>query len=310
MKRFVLFGSSGFGRPAFETITAMPEVEVVAVVSQPDRPLGRRQTTAPTPVSAWARQRGVQLIQLPSLKTPAAERRLADFQADVYVVAAYGLILPPAILQQPTIGSVNIHASLLPKFRGASPISAAIIAGESTTGITYLLMDAGVDTGPILREEALDIHNDDTRVTLEERLSRLAAESIATTLTDWWAGRIQPRPQPAEGVSYARQTSKEDGRARWDSAPMIARKIRAYDPWPGVWTLWNGQVVKILQAAAAPPTGHEPPGTVVPLDKNRWGVRCADGIIVPSIVQFAGKKPQPADRVIGGYPGWLGSRLD
>ncbi len=287
----------------------MPAVDVAAVVSQPDRAIGRRQTATPTPVSAWAQQRSLPLVQLPSLKTPEAERQLADLRADVYLVAAYGLILPVAILHQPMIGCLNIHASLLPKFRGASPISATIIAGEPTTGVTFMLMDAGIDTGPILRQRSIPINDSDTRAALEERLGRLAADSIASTLDDWWSQRIHPQPQPTDGDSYARQTVKEDGHVSWDTATVIIRKIRAYDPWPGVWALWNGQVVKILRATAIARPGQEAPGTIIPLTEKGWGIRCLDGVVVPTTVLLAGKKPQPAESIVGSYPGWLGSRL-
>ncbi|MBI5466791.1 MAG: methionyl-tRNA formyltransferase [Candidatus Kerfeldbacteria bacterium] len=308
--RLVIFGSSAFGLPAFSVMAKHPAMEVVGVISQPDRPQGRHHELTPTPVSAWARESSLPLWQFPSLQESAIQERLAALRPDIALVAAYGLILPSAVLSIPSRGCINIHGSLLPRHRGASPIAAAIAEGDAMAGISYMLMDAGVDTGPVIHKYALPLHADITHPELEQALSDLAGKTIQTAIDGWLDGTYVPVAQDNQLATRCSRLTKEDGRAHWDSGRRLSRLIRAYTPWPGVWTEWNGQAIKLLAATYEATTPTAKPGTVVQLEQRRWGIMCGDGIIVPSLVQFPGKKPQPAATVPGSYPTFIGTQLN
>jgi methionyl-tRNA formyltransferase len=205
---------------------------------------------------------------------------------------------------------VNIHSSLLPKYRGAAPIAAALVNGEQETGVTFMVMDAGVDTGPILAQSSLYIAERETTVTLHQRLQALAAEHIASVFREWLDGRLIARPQPSTGSSLAPKITKDDGRATWDSAVLWERKIRAYAPWPGVWAFWRDRLIKLHEARAEAGRPTTPPGTIEPISQAPgWRIACADGWLIPLSVQFSDRRPQPAASVIGSYPGFVGGRL-
>lgn len=307
--RLVLFGTSAFGVPSFTALTKDQRFDVVAVVSQPPRPVGRKQIITDTPVSVWAKGSGVAVVTPVSLKNPESRKLVLSIPADLYVVASYGLILPADILHIPPQGAINIHASLLPKYRGASPISAALLAGDIETGITFMQMDPGLDTGPILKQYALPIPFDDTKQTLEVRLGKVAAQNIGDVAQGWLDGSIKPQPQPINGVSLAPKLTRDNGHAVWDDARKIERMIRAYSPWPGVWTRWGQREIRLLEAKAFTEIIPSKPGTVIAMPGG-WGVSCANGYIQPSTVQVAGRKPQPASTIPGSYPGFIGSELD
>lgn len=310
MIRIVLFGSSAFGLPSFMALARWPTVEIAAVVSQPDRPVGRGGRSQPTPISAWAKGESLPLLVSATLKDLSAVERLGRLGADMFLVAAYGLILPADVLRLPRRFAVNIHASLLPRHRGASPVAAAILAGDAQTGVSLMVMDEGIDTGPVIATHAAAIRPDDTTPELERRLAELAGQTIVNDLTDFLAGRRTPQPQPATGATYARRLKKDDGRAAWDSGQRLERMIRAYAPWPGVWTTWRDRTIKILQASFQPESVAASPGTVVVVTSPPgWAIACADGLLRPQRIQFAGRRPQAAASVPGSYPGFVGSRL-
>lgn len=308
-RRIILFGTSPFGLPSFTTLADADDLEIVGVVTQPGRPTGRHRTVEPSAVQRWAVARHYPVLTPETLKNGSTVEHIRQLRPDAIVVAAYGLIVPPTILQLPTFGCMNIHASLLPKYRGASPIAAAIDAGDDRTGITFMLMDAGLDTGPILAQFSVEIPPRVIRPELESTLADTAGQHVLDVLRSWCARRLMPRPQATAGVSHAPRLTREDGRAQWADAAALERRIRAYAPWPGVWTRWKQQELKILSAHfLSDMAGDETPGTVLSTPGG-WGVRCRRGLLIPETIQFAGKRPVPSDSVPGSYPGFVGSVL-
>lgn len=307
-RSFIFFGTSSFGLPAVEALRSSGWT-LTAVVTQPDRPAGRGHELQASPVSAWAETHQTPVLKFPTLRTIDAQAQLTKWPVDLYLVAAFGLIIPPEILSLPRLGSLNIHASLLPRHRGASPIAAAILAGDVQTGITVMSMSAGIDTGPIVESAAIEILNNDTAGTLELRLSKLAASTVPGIINRWEAGLIVPHPQPETGASYASKLSRADGQLKLDSAQQAARRVRAFQPWPGAWVVWSGRIVKILQATYVPSEPSEPIGTVTLFDRYP-AVTYPDGLLRLDRLQLAGKKPQPGDFIARDLTGFIGSRLD
>lgn len=306
--RVVVFGTSPFGLAAFSALQESSAYEIVAVVSQPAKPVGRQQRLTLGAIGTWAEAQGLPLYTPSTLRTPEALSQLRDLSADIFLVAAYGLILPAAVLAIPHLGCLNIHASLLPKYRGASPISAAILQGDASTGITYMVMDEGCDTGPMLRTHTIPVAARDTRVTLESRLSRVAGETILPLLNDWVSQNVKPQPQPTNDVSLAPKIKRQDGLARWESAVQVERAIRALVPWPGVWTTWQGREMKILAATVELGSSSGELGSIQQHGVD-WAIRCGDGWLIPTEIQFSGKQPQPAKNIPGSYPGFINSVL-
>jgi methionyl-tRNA formyltransferase len=298
---------------------------VVGVVTQPDRPSGRGRQLQPSPVKMLAQKYGIPVLQPASLRNPEALAELQTLQPEVIVVAAFGQILPSTVLDLPPFGCINIHASLLPRWRGAAPVAAAILAGDGTAGITIMKMDAGLDTGPILSQRPLAIAPDDTRESLSARLAQLGADLLHGTLPDWLAGNIEPQPQDESRVTYAPQIKKEQGRINWSQpADDIARKVRAFYPWPGAFTYWQGKPLKILHAAAAAECRQNEdspsrlrrsgqgsdllPGTVT-AGLSGLAVVTGRGMLYLYEVQPSGKHPMPADAFARGARGFVGTRL-
>lgn len=299
--RIVFMGSPEFAVP---TLQALAEAyPVVGVVTQPDKPAGRGRKPTPPPVKRIAEALGLPVMQPRRLRAPEAYEQLAAWQPDLIVVAAYGQILRPNVLALPRYGCINVHASLLPRWRGASPIQHAILHGDAETGITIMLMDEGMDTGPILTQEALPIAPDDTAGTLSPKLSALGARLLLETLPGYLAGDIQPRPQPEEGVTYAPLLKKEDGRLDFtEPAAALARRVRAFNPWPGTFTEWQGKLLKIHRAHAAPqPSPGAGERLVV---EGRPAIGTGEGVLVLDEVQPAGKKPMPGEVFLRGARGW------
>ncbi len=307
MIKLILAGTSSFGLPAFSALRNLPNSQIVGVLTQPARPVGRHQVLSSTPVESWATSAGLPILTLATLKSPEAQETIKKLRPDLMVVAAYGLILPPPILQIPTKGCLNIHASLLPAHRGASPIAAAILDGDQETGISYMLMDEGIDTGPVFRTQSLMIQPKETTPQLEQRLSELAGETIISIVEDLITDKAIARPQT--GISsYAHKISRLDGQLDWDSGLVVERKIRAFTPWPGGWTTWQGKVLKILKASFQPHKHSASPGTIIPWEQS-WAIVTNDGVVTPEEVQFEGKKVQSAASLPGSYPGFIGSQL-
>ena len=308
MARIVFMGTPHFAVPTLEALAA--EHDLVAVVTQPDRPAGRGKKVVASPVKKAAQARALPVFQPPTLRTPEAVERLAAWKPDVIVVAAFGQLLDTPVLELPPFGCLNIHASLLPRYRGAAPIPAAILAGESLTGVTIMRLDEGLDTGPILAQAELPIQPTDTTGSLTAKLADLGARLLLETLPGWIEGAIQPRPQDDEQATYCRPLRKQDGQLDWTRpAWYLDRQIRACDPWPGAYTTWQGRRLKVLRARPwSDWPGQAEPGQVLALEGG-IGVGAGAGILELLVVQLAGKKPLSAETFVRGQRSFLGSRL-
>jgi methionyl-tRNA formyltransferase len=308
MARVVFMGTPDFAVPVLEALADVHQV--VGVVTQPDRPAGRGRRLAPSPVKQVALVRGLPLSQPQSLRTPETVAQLAAWQPDVIVVAAFGQILRQNVLDLPPHGCLNVHGSLLPRWRGAAPVPAAILAGDEVTGVTIMQMDAGLDTGPILAQREEPIRHDDTRATLEKRLARLGAALLMDTLPAYLAGTLSPRPQPGEGVTYAKQLRKEDGQLDWSlPAAELDQRVRSFNPWPGAFTMWRGRRLKVLQAVPLSGWhGDAPPGTVLAL-ADGLAVATGEGALRLDRVQLAGKRPMDIAAFRRGQRDFVGSQL-
>lgn len=284
--------------------------EVVAVVTQPDRPAGRGKKVVASPVKEYALTQGLPILQPASLrKEPAAVDALRMLAPDLFVVAAYGQILRKELLALPTHGPINVHASLLPAYRGASPITAALLDGRSETGISLMLMDEGMDTGPVLAQAKTPLAPRETAATLGERLASLGAQLLVETLPAWVAGQITPIPQSAlpGTVSHCRLIRKEAGQIDWTQpAIVIERMTRAYAPWPSAYTTWRGEPLKIWQADVI--KGQAAPGLVVSTPSGP-AVGTGEGLLLLVTVQPAGKRQMDLRSFLNGAPEFVGSQL-
>lgn len=310
MATVVFMGTPEFALPSLEALHA--HHRVLLVVTQPDRKRGRGQQVSYAPVKAQALELGLPVWQPRTLRTPQAVQRLQEAGADVYVTAAIGLLLPPKVLALPPYGCLNVHASLLPRWRGAAPISAAILHGDAETGVTLMQMDEGLDTGPILAQVRCPILPDDTTETLTPRLARLGADLLIETLPRWLSGEIVPRAQPEQGITLAPRLAKEDGHVDWrQPAAHIERMVRAYTPWPGTYTTFRGRLLKIHAASALPAwRGTGQPGDVILLPGEKVAVVTGQGALVLHELQLAGKHAVPAGAFIRGYRDFVGANLD
>jgi methionyl-tRNA formyltransferase len=313
--RVVFMGTPDFAVPALHMLINDPAYSVVGVVTQPGRPRGRGRKVQHTPVHLLAEEHGLPLIHPPSLREMETQEALAAWHPDVIVVAAFGQILPPAVLDMPPAGCINIHASLLPRWRGAAPIAAALLAGDDTTGVTIMKMDEGLDTGPVLAQASLDILPTDHRESLTARLSHLGAETLQDVLAAWLHGDITPLSQDEARATYAPQISKQQGEIDWQmSAEAIARQVRAFYPWPTAFTYWQGAPFKILEASAAEArpdaaeTASRAPGSVA-MEGDALLVATGDGLLRLFTVHPAGKRPLPVSDFLRGARGFVGTRL-
>lgn len=323
MLRIIYMGTPHFSVPALETLIAhtAPGVllaegyEIVTVITRPDKPVGRGKEIVFSPVKQAALARGIPVWQPGSFKRAENVEALAAYAADLYIVAAFGQILPQAVLDLPRYGTLNIHASLLPKYRGVSPISEAILQGDSETGVTIMLIDAGIDTGPTLLEKRVPIAEDDTTGSLTEKLARLGAEALLEALPLWVAGKLTPQPQDERLASSTHMLKKEDGIIDWQRpAARLAREVHAYSPWPGSSTSWRGKLLKVIAARAAscPAEQQKPVGTV--LLRKEGGqhdllVVTGEDCLLIERLQLEGKKSMSADEFLRGYAQIVGERL-
>ncbi len=297
--RIAFAGTPAFSVPALKALIHSSH-DVVGVLTRPDRPKGRGQQIAASPVKQAAEAAGLPVSQPETLKTEAGRAELAGWQPELLVVVAYGLILPPAALALPRLGCVNIHASLLPRWRGAAPIQRAILAGDEQTGTTIMQMDAGLDTGPMLLQRPMTISADDTAGSLHDRLSLQGAEALIEALDGLVAGSLRATPQPAEGATYAAKLEKAEARIDWTArATEIERKVRAFTPWPIAETRYAGEPLRILRATAEPGDesnrlGGQPPGTILAITDRALLVQCGQGRLALHEVQRAGRRPVSA----------------
>ena len=301
-------GTPEFAGPVLKAL--MGAHQVVGVVTQPDRPGGRGRRVTRGAVKRAALELGLPVYQPQSLRTAQSAAQLAVWNPEVIVVAASAYILPQHVLDLPPHGCLNVHASLLPRWRGAAPIAAAILSGDAATGVTIIKMDAGVDTGAILAQREEPIRADDTRATLSKRLSGLGAELLMKKLPAYLVGELVPQPQPEQGVTYAGSLHKTDGLLDWSRpAAELERRVRAFAPWPGTFTTWRGQRLKVLRAKPSPDwRGDAPPGTVVALPGGVI-VATGDGALRLESVQLAGRRPMDVATFVQGQRDFVGSRL-
>ena len=321
MVRIVFMGTPDFALPALSIlhrVSAQTDRQVVGVVTQPDRRAGRGKRLVVGPVKRFALDQSLPVIQPKSLRPndaqPTAEQPdplpwLRMLSPDLIVVAAFGQILPPSVLNIPTYGCLNVHASLLPAYRGASPITAALLDGLTETGVTIMLMDAGMDTGPVLTQATLPVLARDTTDSLSHRLAALGADLLAGTIPSWLDGNTAPVPQaelPGE-PSVCPLVKKQDGRIDWTlPAHRVERMTRAYTPWPAAFTTWKGQNFKLWQGSVIP--GQAAPGLVIEVD-GRVAVGTGHGLLALHEVQPAGKRRMTAATFLNGAPDFIGARL-
>ncbi|WP_425098103.1 methionyl-tRNA formyltransferase [Tropicibacter sp. S64] len=293
--RLVFMGSPEFSVPVLEALHQEGH-EIVCVYCQPPRPAGRGKKDRPTPVQARAEALGLPVRHPVSLKGAEAQAEFAALDADVAVVVAYGLILPQAVLDAPKHGCLNIHASLLPRWRGAAPIHRAIMAGDAETGVCIMQMEAGLDTGPVLLREVLEIENEETTGELHDRLSTLGARLIGEALAR--LGALVPEVQPEDGVTYAAKIDKAEAAVDWaQPAEMVSRQIRGLSPFPGAWTLHGEERIKLLGARVSAATGV--PGTAL---DDTFTIACGTGAVQVTRAQRAGKGVQEAEVFLRGHP--------
>jgi methionyl-tRNA formyltransferase len=309
MTRIIFMGTPRFAVPSLRAVAS--QFDAVGVVTQPDRPAGRGRKIRPSAVKLAALDLGLPLFQPESLREAEALQRLKDWGPDVIAVAAFGQILPRAVLDLPLYGCVNVHASLLPRWRGAAPVAWAILEGDDVTGVTIMKMDMGLDTGPVLATKKEPILPRDTRERLEVRLADVGAELLVETLPKYLRCDLLPHEQPPEGATKARRLRSEDGMLDW-ALPVLRldRQVRALNPWPGAYSEWNGRRLYIRQAEPVPGLAVDAaPGTVVALP---------DGIVVATgkgalrvlEMQLAGRRKMNVSDFVRGRPDWIGARLE
>ncbi|MBI3562417.1 MAG: methionyl-tRNA formyltransferase [Gammaproteobacteria bacterium] len=299
--KIIFAGTPEFAAVALQALidTAQP---IVAVYTQPDRPAGRGRQLTPSPVKQLAQQHRIAVEQPPTLTSATAHTQLAGYHADVLIVAAYGLILPRAVLALPKYGCLNIHASLLPRWRGAAPIQRAILAGDDVTGITIMQMDEGLDTGAMLLKRELPIGQHETAGELHDRLARLGAQCLLETLTQLQHSQWVPQPQDQQQVCYAKKLAKTEATIDWtQSALQIDRAVRAFNPWPVAQTRLSDQVLRIWQATVQATTATATPGTIVHSDKHGIDVACGSGILRLLRCQLPGAKPLAVPELLNGH---------
>lgn len=297
--RIVFMGTPDFAVPALRRLIEAGH-DVIAVYTQPPRPAGRGQREQPSPVHQEAARGGIPVHTPKTLRSEAEQAAFAALGADIAVVAAYGLILPKPILDAPRHGCLNIHASLLPRWRGAAPIHRAILAGDAATGITIMQMNEGLDTGPMLLRESVPIGPDMTAQSLHDALAALGGDLIVTALDRLQQGTLVPTPQPDEGVTYAAKLTREEGRLDWRrTAEELERQVRAFDPWPGAWFDHAGERFKVLKARVVADAKAAAPGTVL---DDRLTVACGRGGLAILRLQRAGRAAMDADAFLRGSP--------
>ena len=308
--RLVFMGTPDFASASLEALLRSDD-PVVGVVTQPDRPKGRGHILTPSPVKLLAQRAQIPLLQPLKMKDPEFLHALAGWKPDLIAVAAFGRILPPVILSLPPHGCINVHGSLLPKYRGAGPIQWAIINGETETGITTMLMDEGMDTGAMLLQEAIPITSDDTASTLSPRLAELGGRLLVETIAQLKAGTLVPLPQDASRATLAPLLKKEDGAIDWAlPATALANRVRGLSPWPGAYiSVMGGDRLTIWLAQALPGPVTKPPGVIVAVTHEAIHVATGDGILAVTELQPANSRRMAASQYLAGHPVAVGVQL-
>lgn len=294
-------GTPAFAVPSLEALIEAGH-EILTVVTQPDRPKGRGRETAPSAVKAAATAHSIPVITPTGIRVASFADSLLEMAPEFIVVVAYGRILPESVLNVPSMGCVNLHASLLPNYRGAAPINWAIINGDKETGVSTMFMDAGLDTGPVLLEKKVEIADDDTTATLGVKLSTVGARLLAETIDGLLEGKLEPRPQDGKKATFAPVLKKEDGRIDWNSGSVeIESLIRGMHPWPGAFTQWKGQLKIHSAMAEAGGVAGVTPGTVIDASGATIDVACGMGVLRITELQPENKRRMSAEEFIRGY---------
>jgi methionyl-tRNA formyltransferase len=306
--KIIFIGTSDFGLPALNALAKEPNFNIVLVITQPDRPIGRKQLLTASPIKEAAETLDIPLLQ-PEYIIDIREK-IALLKPDLIIVAAYGQLIPEAILNIPQFGCLNLHGSLLPKYRGAAPIQAAILNGERQTGLTVIKMDKNLDTGPILRQISLDIKPDDTTGALHDKLAALGSAFLVKTVKRYLAGKITPRPQDAQKASYVKTLSKSDGLIDWSKpAQDLERFIRAMWPWPGAWTWWRGKQLKVTSVQSQPlEINSYKPGKIFKYN-NGLAVQSGRDALIIKRLQLEGKSELASEDFLRGQRDFMGSVL-
>ncbi len=309
--RIIFAGTPDFAARHLDALLSSGH-NIVGVFTQPDRPAGRGKKLMPSPVKVLAEEKGLPVFQPVSLRSQENQQLVADLNADVMVVVAYGLILPKAVLDMPRLGCINVHGSLLPRWRGAAPIQRSLWAGDAETGVTIMQMDVGLDTGDMLVKLTCPITAEDTSATLYDKLAGLGPQGLIETLAQLAKGAAQPQVQDEALVTYAEKLSKEEARVDWSlPAAQLERCIRAFNPWPMSWLLIDDQPVKIWKASVINTAASAAPGTII--DANKQGIQVAtgEGVLNLEVLQPAGKKAMSAQDLLNSRREWFipGHRL-
>jgi methionyl-tRNA formyltransferase len=309
--RIVFMGSPQFSVPSLEALV-LNKYNIVAVYTQPDRPAGRGRALVLPPVKEAALRMGLTVVQAAGFGSPGTLEELREFEPDVIVICAFGQILPQSVLDIPPCQCLNVHFSLLPRHRGASPVAAAILAGDAFTGVSIQLVRKKLDTGPVLAAAAVPVSPTDNTGSLTEKLSVIGAHLLQEALTAWRRGEITPRPQDEAGASYFAQVKKEDGEIDWRlPAEAIWRRVRAFYPWPGCYTRWRGKMLKIIEAVTLGGDKEAGIGQVIALPGPdvTLGIGTGNGVLGVLKLQVAGRRVMNADEFIRGQRGFIGSVL-
>ncbi len=300
--RIVFFGTPDFAIPVLKGLLQGPD-EVIAVVTQPDREKGRGRKVIPSPVKGLTLERGLPLFQPEKAREEPFQKKIEDLQPDLFAVVAYGQMLPKSLLKIPKHGAVNVHASLLPEFRGAAPIPWAILKGERMTGVTTMMMDEGMDTGDILLQAEISMSDDETSETLHDRLSLLGAQLLSETVRRMKDGNIHPIPQDPSKATYAPPLRKEDGKIDWSKeAKEIDRQVRALNPWPGAFTEWNGQSLKIYKGEVREEKSRREAGITFWVGSDFIEVATGKDSFLIKEVQLEGKRRMSVREFLAGHP--------
>lgn len=303
--RIIFAGTPDFAARHLDALLSSHH-EVVGVFTQPDRPAGRGKKLMPSPVKVLAEEKDLPVFQPVSLRPQENQHLVADLKADLMVVVAYGLILPKAVLDMPRLGCINVHGSLLPRWRGAAPIQRSLWAGDSETGVTIMQMDVGLDTGDMLYKLSCPITAEDTSASLYDKLAGLGPQGLLATLEQLADGTASPEVQEEALVTYAEKLSKEEARLNWSlSASQLERCIRAFNPWPVSYFVMDEQPVKVWQASVIASTTTQAPGTIIDAGKDGIQIATADGILNIEILQPAGKKPMAARDLLNSRKEWF-----
>ena len=298
--RIVFMGTPEFGVPVLRRLV-LNDYQVVAVYTQPDRLAGRGRRETLSAIKRAALELNLPVVQPAGLKKTEVVAELADFKPDVIVVAAYGQILPKAVLEIPEYGCINIHPSLLPRHRGASPVASAILAGDGFTGVSIMLMDEGLDTGPVLARAQIPVSDIDSTGSLTSKLSLVAAHLLQDVLPGWKKGQLKPQPQDETEANYSGIITKESGEIDWHQpADVIWRQVRAFQPWPGCYTSWRGKRLKIIEAKPIAEENDAAEGQVVAMAQGGFGIKTGDGVLEILVVQLEGKQEMAADEFLRG----------